>query len=59
IDPNHISGMSVEKCVRIILRAARREKSEVLMGGKEVLAVYIKRYFPAFFRALMRKQKPS
>jgi hypothetical protein len=51
--------MSVEKCVRIILRAARREKSEVLMGGKEVLAVYIKRYFPAFFRALMRKQKPS
>lgn len=59
MDPNHETGMSVERCVEKILTAVRKGKSEVLMGGREVWAVYIKRYFPALFRYLMRQQKPA
>ncbi|MCB9315353.1 MAG: SDR family oxidoreductase [Lewinellaceae bacterium] len=40
-----------------ILRAIRKGKEEIWFGGKEVLAVYIKRFFPAYFSKLIKRAK--
>lgn len=50
-------GMSAEECARQILEAVRKEKEEVLIGGKELLAVTVKRLFPGLFAKMIRKVK--
>lgn len=50
-------GMSPEDCAQAIKKALDRKKEEVLIGGKEVLAVYLKRFFPRVFSKLIRKAK--
>ncbi|MBU6342143.1 MAG: SDR family oxidoreductase [Bacteroidetes bacterium] len=50
-------GMSPEYLARKILRAVELQKEEVYFGGKEVLAVYLKRFFPRYFSKVIRKAK--
>jgi dehydrogenase/reductase SDR family protein 7B len=57
MDHNQATGMSVEECVRQLFVAVSQKKKEVLIGNKEILAVYIKRFFPALFWRIIRKQK--
>ena len=52
-------GMPVEECVKQMLAAVKAGKEDVLIGGKEILAVRIKRLFPALFGRIIRKQKPD
>lgn len=59
MDHNQSTGMPVEECVRQILKAVAKEKKEILIGNKEVLAVKIKRFFPALFWKIIRKQKAT
>ena len=59
MDHNQANGMSVETCVRQIIRAMKNNKREVMVGGKELLAVKIKRFFPALFWQIIRKQKAT
>lgn len=59
MDHNQESGMSSEECARQIVRAASKIKPEVLIGKKEILAVYLKRFFPGIFRKVIRKQKAT
>ena len=47
-----------EKAARIITRAIDKGKREVLVGRKELLMVYIKRFFPGLCARLARKIKP-
>lgn len=42
----------------VITRAIAKEKKEVLVGRKELLMVYIKRFFPGLCATLARKIKP-
>lgn len=56
MDKSTESGMSAEECARIILEAIRKNKEEVLIGGREIKAVWIKRYFPGLFGKIIRKQ---
>lgn len=58
IDPGQAGGMSAEKAAQIITRAISKGKREVLVGRKELLMVYIKRFFPALCACLARKIKP-
>jgi short-subunit dehydrogenase len=58
MDPGQASGMSAEKAARIITRAIDKGKGEVLVGKKELLMVYIKRFFPGLCARLARKIKP-
>lgn len=58
MDPGQAGGMSAEKAARIIIRAVRKGRREVLVGGKELLMVYIKRFFPAVAARLARAIKP-
>jgi dehydrogenase/reductase SDR family member 7B len=51
-------GMEPEVCARKIIRAIERKKPEVLIGGKEIIMVYLKRYLPSLFRKVLSGIKP-
>jgi dehydrogenase/reductase SDR family member 7B len=59
MDHGQNGGISAEKCARKIVRAVRRNKKDALIGGKELLMVYFKRYFPPLFYYLVNKVKPT
>jgi dehydrogenase/reductase SDR family protein 7B len=59
MDHNQETGMPVEVCVRQILTAVSMKKREVLIGNKEILAVYIKRFLPNLFWKIIQKQKAT
>lgn len=50
-------GMSAKSCARKIVSAIESQKQEVYIGGKEVLGVYIKRFFPKLFSRILRTAK--
>jgi short-subunit dehydrogenase len=54
MDKNQERGMSPEECAARILDAVAREKEEVLIGGKEKRAVYLKRFWPSRLSKLAR-----
>ena len=58
MDPGQAGGMTAEAAARVITRAIAKEKKEVLVGRKELLMVYIKRFFPGLCACLARKIKP-
>lgn len=59
MDAGQAGGMSVEKAAKKIVKAIRKQKPEVLVGGKELLMVYFKRFIPALNRKLARNIKPE
>lgn len=58
MDPGQGGGMPPEDAARIIVRAISRSRREVLVGRKELLMVYIKRFFPGLCARLARRIKP-
>lgn len=58
MDPSHENAMSAEECANIILKAVQSGDEEILIGGKEILAVKIRRLFPKWFGRIIRKQSP-
>lgn len=58
LDPGQMNGMPAEDAAKIIVRAIRKGKREVLVGRKELLMVYIKRFFPGLCAILSRKINP-
>lgn len=58
MDSSHETGMDPLACARVIIQAVSEEKEEVLVGGKEIKAVTVKRFFPSLFKKIIRKQKP-
>ena len=51
------NGISPASAARRILRAIRNGKEEIWFGGKEVLGVYLKRLFPAYFSKIIKRAK--
>jgi short-subunit dehydrogenase len=58
MEESHINAMSADVCAEKIYKAMIKNKEEVLIGGKEILLVYLKNYFPSVFRKIIRKIKP-
>jgi len=58
MDESHQDAMSAEACAAQILKGIAQGKEEILVGGKELLAVKIKRFFPKLFGRIIRKQSP-
>ena len=50
-------GMEPKYLAHKILQAIQRGKEEAYFGGKEVLGVYVKRFFPRYFSNIIRKAK--
>jgi short-subunit dehydrogenase len=58
MDESHENAMSAETCAKQIISAILSDKEEIFVGGKELLIVKIKRFFPGLFGRLIRKQSP-
>lgn len=58
MDESHINAMSAEESAKIILKAIINNEEEILVGGKELKAVTLKRFFPKLFGKIIRKQSP-
>jgi short-subunit dehydrogenase len=59
MDRNQSSGMPVSECVTQMLLALEKKKREVLIGRKELLAVYLKRFLPRLFWRIIPKQSAT
>ena len=55
MDAAQYKGMHAESCARKIVSAIEKNKEEVYIGGREVLGVYLKRFFPGIFSKVIRK----
>jgi dehydrogenase/reductase SDR family protein 7B len=58
MDESHENAMTPEVCAKQIIVAILKNKEELFVGGKELLIVKIKRFFPRLFNVLIRKQSP-
>ncbi|MCU0433986.1 MAG: SDR family oxidoreductase [Bacteroidia bacterium] len=56
MDKSQELGMPADECARQIIVAMKKGKEEVLIGGREIKAVWIKRHFPGLFAKIIRKQ---
>ncbi|HEY8935849.1 MAG TPA: SDR family oxidoreductase [Cyclobacteriaceae bacterium] len=54
MDEAQYKGKPADWCARKIVKAMEKQKEEVYIGGKEVFAVYLKRYFPKLFSIVIR-----
>mgnify|MGYP002385064025 CR=1 FL=1 len=52
-------GLSPEDCARGILKAIEKGKAEAYLGGREVLGVYLKRFFPKYLNKIVKKAKTT
>ncbi len=59
MDASQAKGISAEQCANKIIQAMKNNKEEILIGGKELMAVHVKRFFPNLFSRIIRKQKPE
>ncbi len=59
MDKGQAKGISAEKCARIMREAIQKNKREVLIGGKELLMVYIKKFLPGLFYRIVSKIDPN
>lgn len=58
MDPSHQDALSAEECAKQIISGILKNKEEILIGGKEILLVKIKRLLPKVFSKLVRRQNP-
>ncbi len=54
LDPGQANGMPVEICAKQIIAAAQKGKRDILIGRKELLMVYIRRFLPFLFFRLVK-----
>lgn len=54
-DETHQRGISVERCVRAMIRGIRNDREEIAVGGFEVSAIYLKRWMPWLFSRIVRR----
>jgi short-subunit dehydrogenase len=59
MDHNQETGMPVEECVSQLIKALMLKKREVLIGNKEIKAVTLRRFFPALFWRIIKKQSAT
>ena len=59
MDANQANGMPVEHCVSEMLVGLAKKKREILIGGKELLAVYMKRFIPSLFWKIIPNQSAT
>ena len=58
MDPGQAGGLDVDKAAARIVKAIKKGKREVLVGRKELLMVYIKRFFPGLCARIASILKP-
>jgi short-subunit dehydrogenase len=59
LDKGQAEGITAKKAAKKIVNAIYKQKSELFVGGKELIMVTIKRFLPGLSRILVRKIKPN
>jgi short-subunit dehydrogenase len=54
MDAAQYKGRPADWCARKIVSAMEKNKEEIYIGGREVLGVYLKRFFPRLFSKIIR-----
>lgn len=49
MDPGQANGMPADKCAKIIVKALKHKKKEILVGNEELLMVHIRRFLPRLY----------
>jgi len=57
MDEAQAAGMSPSGCAERIIQAMGKGKDEVLVGGKEVIGVYLNRFVPGLFNRIIARAK--
>lgn len=57
MDDAQANGMSAEECANQIYKGLKKKKEEIYIGGKEVMAIYLKRFVPGIFSKILLKAK--
>lgn len=58
MDQGQEKGMAAARAAKIICNKLRKEQKEILVGGKEKMMVYIRRFVPPLYYKLASKVKP-
>lgn len=58
MDESHVDAMSADECAKQIISAISNNTEEILIGGRELKAVTLRRFFPNWFGRIIRKQSP-
>lgn len=56
-DATHEKGISVERCVRAIMRGMAHDREEIAVGGPEIAAIWLKRWAPWLVSRVVRRMK--
>jgi len=56
MDPNQANGTSPEVCAKQILKGLSKRKKEFGVGGRELLGLFLNRYFPRIFAKILKRQ---
>lgn len=59
MDKGQANGVSVEHCAAKIDKAVKRNKKQVIIGGKEVIMPYLKRFVPWLFYKIALRIDPN
>jgi short-subunit dehydrogenase len=59
MDEGQAGGITAERAARIILKGIRKNKREILVGGNELIMLYLRRYIPRLFFRIATKIKPT
>jgi len=58
MDEGQDIGKSVTASAKVICKKLQREKKEILVGGKELIMVHIRRFLPSLYYYLVSRVKP-
>ncbi len=58
MDDGQNSGITAEKAAEIICRNLKKNKKEILVGGKELMMVHIRRFLPRLYYYMSSRIKP-
>jgi len=59
MDEGQRKGVSAEKCAQQIEKAIQKKSYEVLIGGLELIPVFLRRYIPPLFYILIKRIKAT
>jgi len=55
MDPGQARGITPEKCARKMIRAMKRNRKDVLIGGSELIMVWIHKYWKPLYYRMVNK----
>ncbi len=57
MEDGQAKGMPPERCAKRIINAIKWQREEIYVGGPEVAALQVKRFFPRVFSAIMKRME--